>query len=165
MILRIWSKGFILGLLLLSINLNPAIGRSSENPFLRPGGNQPIPPKVMKPAPTPPPPTPRNPNLQYRGFYQFKGIWHFSIFDKSTQKGIWLKKGESSDDGGIQIVWADPENGQIRLKNGMVLSLEERDNAVRSLPGGQTMKKSTPRVANPSSQKPSAFPRPVSRSR
>ena len=135
-------------------------GNVPENPFLRPGSNKPSPPKIVKPTPLPPSPVPRNSNLEFRGYFKLNDQWNFSVFDKSTSKGIWLKKGETSHDGAIQIVGFDPQRSEIRLKNGMSLLLKDADKSTLSVPSGQISKKSTSPPSNALSKKSPAIPPP-----
>ena len=74
----------------------------AQNPFLRPGSNRPK-PVIQRPTPPPPPPKPQNTNIELRGFFKFRDQWYFSIFDKAKNKGVWLKKGETFDDGKVEI--------------------------------------------------------------
>ena len=133
------------------------VAQNAENPFLRPGYNKPSPPKVIKPAPPPPSPIPRNTNLEFRGYFKFQDQWNFSVFDKAKNTGVWLKKGELSDDGTLQVVGFDPEKSEIRLKDGMRLTLKDADKRVLAVPSGQI---SPPKV-NPKTVLPSSTPRTI----
>ena len=48
----------------------------------------------------------------------------FSIFDKGKNKGVWLKKGDSFDDGKVEIESFDPDTEAVKLKGGFTLSLK-----------------------------------------
>lgn len=124
---------YITHFLLLNLWVTFAFG---QNPFLRPGSNKPRPPVVTRPVPPPPPPKPQNTNLELRGFFKFKGEWIFSIFDKSTQKGMWLKKGESLKDGGVKIESFNPETEVLKMAGGTTLSLKESEHKVLQVPSG-----------------------------
>ena len=50
-----------------------------------------------------------NTNMELRGFFKFKDEWYFSVFDKAKNKGVWLKKGESFDDGKVEIESFNPK--------------------------------------------------------
>ena len=85
------------------------------NPFLRPGSQNRKPTSIVNPAPPPPSPKPINSNLELRGFFKFEGTWHFALFDKVKNKGYWLKKGESLDDGKVQIESFNPETEVVKM--------------------------------------------------
>ena len=74
------------------------------------------PPPTVRPAPPPPAPKPINSNLELRGFFKFQEIWHFAIFDKVKNRGFWLKKGESFDDGKVQIESFNLDTESIKMK-------------------------------------------------
>jgi len=119
-------------------------GQDLGNPFLRPGGNKPTPPPVIKQAPPPPAPIPRNPNLEFRGYFKFDDHWHFAIFDKAKNEGVWLKKGESFDEGKVEVVGFDPDANELRLKGGMQLTLKDSEKKVLTVPSGQAVAPKTP---------------------
>jgi hypothetical protein len=137
----------------------PLFSQGAENPFLRPGGNKPAPPPVVRPAPPPPAPIPRNPNLEFRGYFKFENEWHFAIFDKAKNEGVWLRKGESFDDGKVEIVGFDEKKDEVRLKGGMSLALKTPDNRVMSVPSGQPSK-TTKTGARPPSPAAKSIPPP-----
>ena len=87
----------------------------AQNPFLRPGSNRPK-PVIQKPTPTLPPPKPQNTNIELRGFFKFRDKWYFSIFDKAKNKGVWLKKGETFDDGKVEIESFNPDTEVLKMK-------------------------------------------------
>ena len=60
-----------------------------QNPFLRPGSNQPK-PVVQKPVPPPPPPKPQNTNIELEVFLNIKtnGIFQFLIKPKIKEYGF-----------------------------------------------------------------------------
>ena len=122
------------------------------NPFLRPGSKSPSPPIVSKPAPPPPPPIPHNPNLEFRGYFKFEGEWHFAIFDKSINRGEWLREGEIMTDGGREIKGFDLQNEQLILEGGVKLSLKQSEKRTLPLPGGPSK--------TPSPKKPGKIPPP-----
>ncbi len=115
-------------------------GYGQNNPFLRPGSQTPRPPAVVRPAPPPPAPKPINSNLELRGFFKFQEVWHFAIFDKVKNKGFWLKKGESFDDGKIQIESFNPDTEEVRMKGGQTLSLKQSEHKVMPVPSAQPVK-------------------------
>jgi hypothetical protein len=102
------------------------------NPFLRPGSKAPPQPVIRKPAPPPPMPIPVNPNLEFRGYFKLKGVWYFSVFDKSKNRGEWLQQGQAMTEGGREIERFDLVGEQISLKGGGKLTLKKSEN--RSLP-------------------------------
>ena len=123
----------------------------AQNPFLRPGSNKPK-PVIQKPSPPPPPPRPQNTNLELRGFFKFSDQWYFSIFDKAKNKGVWLKKGDSYDDGKVEVESFNPDTEVVKLKGGFTLSLKKSENRVLSVPSGMPVKKTPPKT--PTSSKP-----------
>jgi len=98
-----------------------------SNPFLAPGQLKPRPPAVVQPAPPPPKPIPRNPNLEFRGYYKFQDKWKFAIFDKSKNEGVWLEQNEVSHDGTTSIESFNLEKEEVILTGGISLSLKKSD--------------------------------------
>jgi len=127
----------------------PIFCQESGNPFLRPGVKRPAPPPVVKPAPPPPAPIPRNSNLEFRGYFKFENEWYFAIFDKAKNEGAWLKKGESFDDGKVQVIGFDANSDEVRLKGGMTLALKSPDHKVLSVPSGLPIKSTQPSKSPP----------------
>ena len=125
------------------------------NPFERGGPKRPQPAPIVRPAPPPPAPIPINPNIEFRGLFKYQDEWHFSLFNKNTNKGAWIKKGESFDDGKVEIEDFNPQTDILKIKGGMTLSLIKSKNQVLPVPSGQPVKKK-PVVAN----KPKVPPRP-----
>lgn len=114
-----------------------------QNPFLRPGSNTPK-PVVQRPVP-PPPPKPQNTNIELRGFFKFQDKWYFSIFDKAKNRGVWLQKGESFDDGKVEIEDFNPDTEVVKLKGGFTLSLKKSEQKVLQVPSAMPVKKATPK--------------------
>ena len=129
--------------------------QSPPNPFERGGPKRPPNAPIVRSAPPPPAPIPINPNIEFRGTFKYRDEWHFSLFNKSTNKGAWLKKGETFDDGKVVIEDFNPQNDIIKLKGGVTLSLIKSKNQVLPVPSGQPVKKK-PVAAN----KPKVSPRP-----
>lgn len=123
-------------ILLICIGLAFACLSYGQNPFLRPGSNNPRPAVISRPAPPPPPPKPQNTNIELRGFFKFKDEWYFSIFDKAKNKGVWLKKGESFQDGSVKIEGFNPETEVLKMAGGVTLSLKKSVNKVLQVPSG-----------------------------
>lgn len=122
-----------------------------QNPFLRPGSQKPKPVVVQRPVPPPPPPRPQNTNIELRGFFKFKGEWYFSLFDKAKNKGVWLQKGESFDDGKVEVESFNPDTEILKMKGGITLSLKKSDGKVLSVPSSMPVKKAKaikPTVSN-----------------
>tara|TARA_B100001093_G_C26827445_1_gene1014667 strand:+ start:2151 stop:2633 length:483 start_codon:yes stop_codon:yes gene_type:complete len=111
------------------------------NPFLRPGSESSKPPPVIRSSPNPPPPKPMNSNLELRGFFKLGGNWHFAIFDKVKNQGVWLKKGESFDEGKVQIESFNPDTEVVKMKGGMTLSLKKSQHKILPVPSAQPVKK------------------------
>ncbi len=135
-------------------------GQDTDNPFLRPGGNKPAPPPVIQKAPPPPAPIPRNPNLEFRGYFKFDDQWHFAIFDKAKQEGVWLKKGESFDEGKVEIIGFDQEANKLRLKGGMQLTLKDSEKKVLSVPSAQAVPSQAPAKVIPPPSGAKSIPPP-----
>jgi hypothetical protein len=126
-----------------------------QNPFLRPGSNKPRPPVISRPAPPPPPPKPQNTNIELRGFFKLKDEWYFSIFDKAKNKGVWLKKGESFQDGSVKIEGFNPETEVLKMEGGLTLSLKKSENKILQVPSGIPVPKPKPKTpANTNKVKP-----------
>jgi hypothetical protein len=119
---------------------------AQANPFLRPGDLGRKPPPTVRPAPPPPAPKPINSNLELRGFFKFQEIWHFAIFDKVKNRGFWLKKGESFDDGKVQIESFNLDTESIKMKGGQSLTLKSSQHRVMPVPSAQPVKKKTPSI-------------------
>ena len=137
-----FKRRFYWGLMLFLLILITSSAQS--NPFLRPGSQNAKPPTVVKPAPPPPSPTPINSNLELRGFFKYAGAWHFAIFDKVKNKGFWLKKGESFDNGKVQIESFNPETSVVKMKGGQTLTLKASEHKVMPVPSAQPVKKTNP---------------------
>ena len=56
--------------------------------------------------------------------FKFKDEWHFSIFDRGSNKGAWLKIGESFNDGKVKIEGFDPESEKLSIQGGYTLTLK-----------------------------------------
>ena len=135
---------------------------AQDNPFLKPGSNRQKAPVISKPAPPPPKPIPRNPNLEFRGYYEFRGEWKVALFDKAKNQGFWLSEGEKVEGLDAEIESFNPETEAIKLKGGMTLTLEKSDHKVLPVPSGQvktpppvpipgkpSSRKATPKLAIP----------------
>lgn len=140
--MRMISKLIFLGCLFLLVEKFFFLSLSAQsNPFLRPGSQNAKPPPVIRSTPNPPPPKPMNSNLELRGFFKFEGIWYFAIFDKVKNQGVWLKKGESFDNGKVKIESFNPETEVVKINGGMTLSLKESQHRVLPVPSAQPVKK------------------------
>ena len=117
---------------------------AQNNPFLRPGSTQPKPPVVQRPAPPPPKPIPRNPNIEFRGYYEFQGEWRIALFDKAKNQGFWLRKGETVADFDAEVENFNPETEVLKLRGGMSLSLKDSDKTTLPVPSGQPVKPPAP---------------------
>jgi len=133
---------------------------AQTNPFLRPGSIQPKPPTVQKPAPPPPKPIPRNPNIEFRGYYEFQGKWRIALFDKAKNQGFWLSQGEKVADIDAEVESFNPETEVLKLKGGMTLSLKDSDKSTLPVPSGQTVKPPAPAKPVPPAAK---VPPPIQR--
>ena len=134
---------FLIYILLGSIYLGGSILSAQVNPFERGGLKRPRPAPIVRPAPPPPAPKPINPNVEFRGLFKFRDVWYFSLFNKSTNKGAWLLKGESFDDGKVEVEDFNPESEVLKLKGGVTLSLIKSNNKILPVPSGLPVKKPT----------------------
>ena len=123
---------------------------AANNPFLKPGSNAPRPPVIQRPAPPPPKPIPRNPNIEFRGYYEFEGVWRVALFDKVKNQGFWLVEGELFE--GIEVESFNPDTEVIKLKGGLSLSLKDSDKTVLPVPSGQVKSNKPPIPGKPASQ-------------
>ena len=136
------------GLVLITLLNNSVI--AANNPFLKPGSNAPRPPVIQRPAPPPPKPIPRNPNIEFRGYYEFEGVWRVALFDKVKNQGFWLVEGELFE--GIEVESFNPDKEVIKLKGGLSLSLKDSDKTVLPVPSGQVKLSKPPIPGKPASQ-------------
>lgn len=145
-----------LGLLTLCLlfSLVPASSVAQDNPFLPPGAKAARPaPTVVKPASPAPPPKPVNPNLELRGIFRYRDVWHFSIHDKVKNKGYWVTEGDALSEAGVEVEGFDDENEVLKLKGGMTLALKESINKTLPVPG---QGKPKPIAKKPTTPKPPA---------
>jgi hypothetical protein len=142
MILTITKWLFVAVLLASAITFTSA-NQSSINPFERGGPKRPRPAPIIRQAPPPPAPKPINPNIEFRGLFKYQDEWHFSLFNKSTNKGAWIKKGESFDGGKVEVEDFNPESEVLKLKGGVTLSLIKSNNKILPVPSGLPVKKPT----------------------
>lgn len=70
----------------------------ASNPFLRPSPN--VPPHQVNPLATPKPPQKINPNLskevEFRGYFIYRGTPYFCIFNKKSNHGEWIRLNEKT---------------------------------------------------------------------
>jgi hypothetical protein len=144
---RVVVTGFFF---LFSCSYNLISGVAS-NPFLRPSPN--IPPRQVTPLPTPKPPQKINPNLskevEFRGYFIYRGEPHFCIFNKKSNHGEWIKLNEKTYEE-FQAHSFDLEKESVTLRfNGqdIVLTLE-KSKVDSSNPSGQ----SSPIIPPPSTK-------------
>ena len=81
----------------------------TKSPFLPPGHNK---PKAQAPVPV----RTNGPiarQIEFRGVVQMNETYRLSLFDKSEQKGYWIKVGENK--GGINVTAFDPKSMAITL--------------------------------------------------
>ncbi len=109
---------------------------AQSNPFLPPGSKTSRPPApVIKPMPVAPKPKPVNPNLELRGIFRYRDVWHFSIHDKVKNKGYWITPGDALTEANIEVESFDEANDVLKLKGGISLSLRESANKTLPVPG------------------------------
>lgn len=83
----------------------------SKNPFLPPGYGKEAPVQKVEPVVQN---GPISREVEFRGIVQLDGVYQFSVFNKSSQKGYWLRENESED--GISIRSFDAESMSITLQ-------------------------------------------------
>ena len=109
---------------------------SQDNPFLPPGAkNSRRPAPVIKQVPVAPKPKPVNPNLELRGIFRYREIWHFNVHDKVKNKGYWITPGDALTEANIEVESFDEANDVLKLKGGMSLSLRESAGKTLAVPG------------------------------
>lgn len=104
------------------------IGGVASNPFLRPSSQVPTPQLV---PPPPPPPQKINPSLskevEFRGYFIYRGAPHFCVFNKKSNHGEWIRLNEKTFEE-FQAHSFDLEKESLTLRfNGqeIVLTLEK----------------------------------------
>ena len=128
---------------LLASAITSSANQSSINPFERGGPKRPRPAPIVRPAPPPPAPKTINAIIEFRGLFKYQDEWHFSLFNKSTNKGAWIKKGESFDGGKVEVEDFNPESEVLNLKGGVTLNLIKSNNKILPVPSGLPVKKPT----------------------
>jgi hypothetical protein len=120
---------FVTGSLFLFFCSSSLMSGVASNPFLRPSPN--VPPRQVTPLPTPKPPQKINPNLskevEFRGYFIYRGEPHFCIFNKKSNHGEWIKLNEKTYEE-FQAHSFDLEKESVTLRfNGqdIVLTLEK----------------------------------------
>ena len=109
---------------------------AQQNPFLPPGAKSARPPApVVRQAPIAQKPKPVNPNLELRGIFRYRDVWHFSIHDEVKNKGYWVTPGDSLTEENIEVESFDEANEVLKLKGGMTLALKESSLKTLPVPG------------------------------
>jgi hypothetical protein len=132
------TKPFVilLGNCFLSLSFLAPVLVAQQNPFLPPGAKSARPPApVVRQAPIAQKPKPVNPNLELRGIFRYRDVWHFSIHDKVKNKGYWVTPGDSLTEDNIEVESFDEANEVLKLKGGMTLALKESSLKTLPVPG------------------------------
>ena len=108
------------------------------NPFEKPGSQKAKLPIVQPVVEKKRQPVSQNLNLEFRGVFFFNGEWHFSLFDRSINKGAWYKIGESLDGGNVEVVGFNEKVEKVELSGAFFISLKNASSKVLPLPGGQS---------------------------
>jgi hypothetical protein len=109
---------------------------AQQNPFLPPGAKSARPPApVVRQAPIAQKPKPVNPNMELRGIFRYRDVWHFSIHDKVKNKGYWVTSGDSLTEDNIEVESFDEANDVLKLKGGMELELKPSSLKTLPVPG------------------------------
>jgi hypothetical protein len=82
----------------------------SSNPFLPPGYGKIETAKKITPVVEN---GPISREIEFRGIVQLDGVYQFSVYNKTEQKGYWLRENQSEN--GISIRSFDPENQSITI--------------------------------------------------
>ena len=123
---------------------------AQSNPFLPPGARTVRPPApAVKQLPAAPKPKPINPNLELRGIFRYRDVWHFSIHDKVKNKGYWVTPGDALTEANIEVESFDEANDVLKLKGGVSLSLRESANKTLPVPGQGKPKSITRKPTRP----------------
>jgi hypothetical protein len=99
--------------------------------------------------PVAPKPKPVNPNLELRGIFRYRDVWHFSIHDKVKNKGYWITPGDALTEANIEVESFDEANDVLKLKGGVTLSLRESANKTLAVPGQGKPKAITKKPSSP----------------
>ena len=128
---------------------------SQDNPFLPPGAKNARPPApVVRQVPVAPKPKPVNPNLELRGIFRYRDVWHFNVHDKVKNKGYWITHGDALTEANIEVESFDEANDALKLKGGVTLSLRESANKTLAVPGqGKPKAMSKKPTAKPSANR------------
>ena len=121
------KKPFVimLGSCFLFLSLLAPVSVAQQNPFLPPGAKSARPPApVVRQTPIAQKPKPVNPNLELRGIFRYRDVWHFSIHDRVKNKGYWVTPGDSLTEDNIEVESFDEANDVLKLKGGMELKLK-----------------------------------------
>ena len=132
------KKPFVimLGSCFLFLSYLAPVSVAQQNPFLPPGAKSARPPApVVRQTPIAQKPKPVNPNLELRGIFRYRDVWHFSIHDKVKNKGYWVTPGDSLTEDNIEVESFDEANEVLKLKGGMTLALKESSQKTLSVPG------------------------------
>ena len=123
---------------------------AQSNPFLPPGAKTARPPTpVVTSMPVSPKPKPVNPNLELRGIFRYRDVWHFSIHDKVKNKGYWITPGDALTEANIEVESFDEANDVLKLKGGISLSLRTSANKTLPVPGQGKPKSITKKPTTP----------------
>lgn len=100
----------IVASLLLSTLVSSAESLEDKSPFLPPGHNK---PKVAAPPPVVASNGPLSREIEFRGVVQMDDAYQISLFNKSNQKGYWIKVGEQKE--GVQVTAFDLDAMAVTL--------------------------------------------------
>jgi hypothetical protein len=126
----------LLGNCFLFLSCLAPVSVAQQNPFLPPGAKSARPPApVVRQTPIAQKPKPVNPNLELRGIFRYRDVWHFSIHDKVKNKGYWVTSGDSLTEDNIEVESFDEANDVLKLKGGMELELKRSSLKTLPVPG------------------------------
>ena len=155
----------LLGSCFLFLSYLAPVSVAQQNPFLPPGAKSARPPApVVRQTPIAQKPKPVNPNLELRGIFRYRDVWHFSIHDRVKNKGYWVTSGDSLTEDNIEVENFDEANEVLKLKGGMTLTLKPSSLKTLPVPG---QGKPRPIAKKPTPPKPvvnrasATFTRPV----
>ena len=95
--------------------------------------------------------------MNFEECLKFKDEWHFSIFDRGSNKGAWLKIGESFNDGKVKIEGFDPESEKLSIQGGYTLTLKNPIKYFLYRVGRQSRNLALPKKINTPQNRPRAI--------
>jgi hypothetical protein len=154
---RVMARGMKPLLQLLAFTLSLSLFADSQlsknSPFLPPGYGEKEP---EPPAPVVQPQGPISREIEFRGIVQMGGVYQFSIYNKTEQKGYWMK--ENAREGGVSVNSFDATSSTIVVvMNGrserltLMTATESPMPVAQAIPAASNKNILPPQLQNPSS--------------